>query len=48
MIVRMLAAAAALAAMTAAARADITQNFFIEASDFTLSAGPGGEPPAER
>ncbi|HXE24854.1 MAG TPA: PEP-CTERM sorting domain-containing protein [Roseiarcus sp.] len=47
MIVKMLAAAAALAAMTAAARADITQNFFIEASDFTLSAGPGGEPPAE-
>ncbi|HEY5204902.1 MAG TPA: PEP-CTERM sorting domain-containing protein [Roseiarcus sp.] len=47
MTFRMLAAAVALAAMTASARADITHTFFIEASDFTLDAGPGGEPPAE-
>jgi hypothetical protein len=47
MTFKMLAAAAAFAAMTASARADITHTFFIEASGFTFDFGRGGEPPAE-
>jgi hypothetical protein len=47
MILKMLVVAGALSAMTASARADITRIFFIEATDFRLDVGPGGEPPAE-